>query len=336
MNGNKASRAKSIEAKAQEWCIRLRNGDDAEAAATRAEFEKWFAASLSHQQAYRRAEALFEMGIVLKGSSRHGTKRVISERTILARYWMPIGLAAAAAAILITIFYRPASDLVPEKTAVATIMKDAVSTGRGEIREFRLADGSTATLDTDSRIEIDISKTERLFRLSRGRARFEVASDPRAFRVQIGVGEVLAHKAVFDVAFSDNENISVEMISGSANVRPMAQYAVYVQPPMALPQGSRFAFRANDFAIRPAGQSGERDWPGGWAEYRSIRLGDLITQANQYAVKSIILDDSTLADLEVSGRFKISDSEAVAVSVQKLFDLVLVRQADGIHLRRQK
>lgn len=227
MNDNKSSRPSLIEENAQEWFVRLRNGDDAEPEKTRAEFEKWFAVSVLHQQAYRRAEALFEMGGVLKGSSRHGSERTIKESAVLARYWMPVGVAAAVAAILVTIFYIPAFDLVPETAVVATTMKEAVSTGRGEIREVRLADGSKATLDTDSRIEINISKTERLFRLSRGRARFEVASDPRAFRVQVGVGEVLAQKAVFDVTFNDDENISVEMISGSADIRPMAQYAVY-------------------------------------------------------------------------------------------------------------
>lgn len=335
MNDSKSSHAKPIEAKAQEWCIRLRNSDDVDQAKTRAEFEKWFAMSLSHQQAYRRAEAIFEMSGILKGSSRHGTERKISERINFAGFWIPIGLAAAVAAILVTIFYRPASDVVPEAIAVVATMTKEVSTRPGEIREVRLVDGSMATLDTDSRIEINISKTERLFRLSRGRARFEVASDPRAFRVQVGVGELLARKAVFDVAFNNND-ISVAMISGSADIRPMAQYAVYMLPPVELSQGSRFAFRANDFTIRPPAQSAERDWPSGWAEYPSIRLGELITQANQYAVKPIILDDKTLADLEVTGRFKISDPEAVAVSIQKLFDLVLIRHADGIHLRRRK
>lgn len=336
MNDNKSSRRSLIEEKAQEWLVRLRNGDDAEPEITRAEFDRWLALSALHQRAYRRAEALFAMGSVLKESSRHGTDRTISERIVFARYWMPMGIAAAAAAILMMVFYVPAPDLAPETSAVAATMKETVSTGRGEIREVRLADGSTATLDTDSRIEINISKTARLFRLSRGRARFEVASDPRAFRVQVGVGEVLAQKAVFDVTFNDDENISVEMISGSADIRPMAQYAVYVQPPKALPQGSRFTFRADDFAIRPLGKSGARDWPGGWAEYRAIRLGDLVNQANQYAVKPIILDDGALADLQVSGRFRIGDPETFAVGIQKLFDLALVRKADGIHLRRQK
>lgn len=336
MNDNKFRRPNSIEEKAQEWFVRLRNGDDAEPAKTRAEFERWIAVSVSHQQAYRRAEALFEMGGVLKGSGRHGTERTIEERTVLARDWIPIGLAAAAAAILVTIFYRPPSGFAPYTATVATTMSDAVSTERGEIREFRLPDGSTATLDTDSRIEINISRTERLFRLSRGRARFDVASDPRAFRLQVGAGEVLARRAVFDAAFNDDKNISVEMISGSADIRPMAQYAIYVQSPKTLPEGSRFTFRADDFAILPPGKTGDRDWPGGWAEYRSIRLEELVNQANQYAVQPIILDDGSLADLQVSGRFNIREPERVAVNIQKLFDLILVRKTDGIHLRRQK
>lgn len=336
MNDNKSGRLSPIQEEAQEWFIRLRNVDDAEPGETRAEFDRWFELSSSHQRAYRRANALFAMGAILKTSARHGTNRTISERTRLARYWMPIGIAAAAAAILVTVFYRPASDLAPDAPLVATVMMETVSTARGEIRKVRLVDGSTATLDTDSRLEINISKTERLLRLSRGRARFEVSTDPREFRVQIGAGEVLAQQSVFDVAFNDHRNVSVEMISGNADIRPMAQYAVYVQPSKALPQGSRFTFGTDDFAPQPVSNSGDHGWPGGWVERRSIRLGDLIILANQYTAKPIILDESNLADLKVSGRFNVSDPANLAVKIQKLFNLVLVRKADGLHLRRQK
>lgn len=336
MNDNKSGRLGPIEEKAQEWFIRLRNVDDADPEKTQAEFNQWLALSTSHQRAYRRAEALFAMGNVLKTSIRHGADRMTLEKNGVARYWMPIGIAAAAAAILITVFYRPTSDLARDTPAVAAIMNQTVSTARGEIREVRLADGSTATLDTDSRLEINISKTERLLRLSGGRARFEVATDPRAFRVQVGAGEVIAQQAVFDVAFNDDQNVSVEMISGNADIRPVAQYAVYVQPTKTLPQGSRFTFGTDDFMPRPVVNSGDHGWPGGWVERRSISLGDLIILANKYAAKPIILDDSNLADLKVSGRFNVSDPENLAVTTQKLFNLVLVRKADGLHLRRRK
>ncbi len=82
--------------------------------------------------------------------------------------------------------------------------------------------------------------------------------------------------------------------------------------------------------------SGDHGWPGGWVERRSISLGDLIILANKYTAKPIILDDSNLADLKVSGRFNVSDPENLAATTQKLFNLVLVRKADGLHLRRQK
>src|SRR3546814_17158071 len=67
-----------------------------------------------------------------------------------------------------------------------------------------------------------MTATERSLHLSQGRARFEVASDARPFRVRAGAGEVTASQGVPDVAYGDDQNITVRVISGEAKVGPIA------------------------------------------------------------------------------------------------------------------
>src|SRR3546814_19432062 len=92
---------------------------------------------------------------------------------------------------------------------MSALAAEPLLTQRGEIRSFRLSDGTNATLDTDSRVEVSMTATERSLHLSQGRARFEVASDARPFRVRAGAGEVQASQGVLDVACGDDQNIKI-------------------------------------------------------------------------------------------------------------------------------
>lgn len=77
------------------------------------------------------------------------------------------------------------------------------------------------------------------------------------------------------------------------------------------------------------------DWTEGWAEYRSIKLGALVAEANRYAAVPIVIDDTDIAAREVSGRFHISQTEAFAERIAILFGLAIERRSDAIHLRRR-
>src|SRR3546814_17081470 len=64
-----------------------------------------------------------------------------------------------------------------------TTLFRSLVTERGEIRSFKLEDGSTATLDSDTRIEVSISSATRYVRVAPGRARVKIVNDVRPFRL---------------------------------------------------------------------------------------------------------------------------------------------------------
>jgi transmembrane sensor len=89
---------------------------------------------------------------------------------------------------------------------------------------------------------------------------------------------------------------------------------------------------ASTAVVAPTGDT--RDWPTGWVEYRSISLDALVAQANRYAKVPIVLDDPSLASLQASGRFKLTDTEKFAARIAEPFGLRVSRRSGGIHLSR--
>jgi len=82
-----------------------------------------------------------------------------------------------------------------------TRLRADYSTGIGERRSVRLADGSVAILGAGSALSFDGSGEARVVTLLGGEAQFEVARDPRRpFRVETAEGSVTALGTVFTVA----------------------------------------------------------------------------------------------------------------------------------------
>ena len=315
---------------AQAWLIKMR-GDDADG--LRGEFDAWLLASAGHAEAYRRAERRMSALTILKTSERHGTSHA-EERRGRVRGWLPWGAAATAIALLILAFGAGGASL-PGQPGSASIARAAepLVTQRGEIRTFRLADGSSATLDTDSRLDVAFGKGERSVRLIKGRVRLAIAKQPVPLHIAAERGATTANDAEIDLSIDEAGTVTAALRRGGADWRPDMKSGA-AKP---LSRGQTLTYR-RDGQLQPAGAATPDipvNWPEGWADYRSIRLDRLVAEANRYAVRPILIDDGKIAALEVSGRFHISQTEVFAERIASLFGLGIDRKADGIHLRRR-
>jgi len=314
---------------ARAWLIKMRGED---AGALRGEFEAWLLASADHVEAYRHAERRMSALALLKTSARHGTDHMAERRGRL-RSWLPWGAAATAVALLILAFGAGGAS-VPGQPGTASTARAAepLVTKRGEIRTFRLADGSHATLDTDSRLEVTLASNDRHIRLTKGRVRLSVARQFIPLQIDAGSGTATANDAELDIGVNEVGTVTMALRRGEAELRPDGKAGTAT----SLSLGQTLAYR-HDGRQQPAtglAASLPPSWPEGWAEYRSIRLGQLIAEANRYAVVPIIIDRASAA-LEVSGRFHISQTEAFAEQIARLFNLRVEPTADAIHLRRR-
>jgi len=314
---------------ASAWLIKMRGED---AGKLRAEFDAWLSASPDHRDAYQRAERRMSALAVLKRSQRHGTSHADARRGRV-RGWLPWGAAATALALLIVAIGAGGASLPgqPGSGPVARAAEPLV-TQRGEIRTFRLADGSSATLDTDSRLDVALADGARSVRLVKGRVRLSVARQDVPLHIEAGQGGATANDAEIDLRVDEAGTVTAAVRRGTAELRTGAK----AEPAMTLSRGETLTFQRDgrSLAAAPEAQIPE-SWPDGWAEYRSIRLDRLVAEANRYAVLPIMIDDSATAALEVSGRFHISQSERFADRIASLFYLRVVPEADALHLRRR-
>ena len=245
-----------------------------------------------------------------------------------------IGLfaTACAAAIAVTVGVAPTlSNIAFFSRADAEFYE----TGHGDIRSFALADGSNVTLDTDSRVKVVMDRELRRAHLEEGRARFIIKSDPRPFAIEAGTGEVTARAGSIDIAVDRNRHVDLRLRSGAADLRAGAAGTDKVARMLVIDQP--VTLEPGEFAPQPIASppADTRDWPHGWADYRTISLAAIIGEANRYAASPIILDDPALASLAVTGRFRLTDTNGFVSRIAELFSLKASRRQDGIHLSRK-
>lgn len=265
---------------ASAWFARMRGP---EAAAARAEFEDWLS-DPPNAAAYREIEAIWAASASV---SRPSPRRRVQLRP---------GLIAAGVAAAVTVSFLAWNAL--HRTETAAIY----TSERGAIRAFTLADGSQVTLDTGSRIRVDLAREERRADLLAGRARFAVAKDPaRPFVVSAGDDAVVARGTLFDVRLAAG-GTEVALYDGAVDLEHRESRA----PPRVLARlrpGQKATFAANDAPPAIATARGD-DWTDGVLSGQGMRLADVLSEANRYGRIRITLADPALGELRVSGGFR--------------------------------
>jgi len=315
---------------ARAWLIKMR-GEEAEA--LRGEFDAWRRASSEHRVAYRRAEQRMAALAILKTSERHGAAHAAMRRGRTSG-WLPWGAGATALALMIVAIGAGGLPFPGQPQGASTAMAaERLETRRGEIRTFRLADGSSATLDTDSRIEVAFGRGARSVRLMKGRVRLSIARQDVAMQIEAGSGATAANDAEIDLSLDETGRLTASLRRGAAEVRAGAVGGGVTR----LRNGQTFTYGPGG-ALEPGAATVSdipASWPEGWAEYRSIRLDRLVAEANRYAGVPIVIDDHATGAQQVSGRFHISRTEPFAQRLATLLELRVDRRADAIHLRRR-
>ncbi|KUR75365.1 FecR domain-containing protein [Novosphingobium sp. Fuku2-ISO-50] len=328
--GDVQDETSGVEDEAIAWLVRMRGPD---AAVLKGRFEAWLSQSPEHRRAHEWAVRHFDDAGILKQSARHGAGS--GRIRPVARWLVGSALVAAAASIALVLFGNPFGRGGADAPKSTPALASSLATRHGEIRTFRLADGSLATLDTDSKLSVAMDGSTRHLELEQGKARFIISRDSRPFLVTAGAGTVSATAATFDVGY-DNRQIMVRLISGSAEVQPVVRPAVYTAPARHVLAGHNLCYRASDFQAMPPpsrlSEVNDAGWPSGWVEYRAVPLAVLIEQANRYAEIPVVLDGATSGSLEASGRFRLTDTDAFVGRIAEVFGLDVSRRADGIHL----
>lgn len=225
----------------------------------------------------------------------------------------------------------PRSRLLPRLAALAAVLAIALggagwyyaatrdagqiyATSIGQRQTVRLEDGTRIELNTDSRIQAQVTDTGRTLHLEKGEAYFEVVHDAkRPFVVFAGNRKIIDIGTKFSVRLTNGQvrvlvsegEVRVETLDGRT-VAPSVDAGTAV---VAQENGTLITTRA------PREVSREMSWRSGVLVFDQETLASAADEFNRYNTKKVVVVGQA-RDLRVGGRFRANNADVFASLIQ--------------------
>ncbi|MBC2666656.1 FecR domain-containing protein [Novosphingobium flavum] len=210
------------------------------------------------------------------------------------------------------------------------------TTSLGEIRRLPLQDGSLATINTDSAIDIRLGRKVRSVALVRGEAWFEVAKDPsRPFVVESGHVSVRAVGTAFSVRRSDDTTT----VSVTEGVVAVSQHdSMHKGFPLTAGEQVTIGHDGLIGDVRKSPENIQRAlaWRTGEIALEGETLGYAVDEYNRYNSRKLVIASDALAQERLVGMFDVNNPEGFAETVSEMLDLRVAHRNDEILLFRDK
>ncbi|MEE2983062.1 MAG: FecR domain-containing protein [Pseudomonadota bacterium] len=329
----------AIEEQAAEWLIRL-DGDRALSSEEHQNLRRWLARSPAYRDAlFRLAElwnkmnVLSELAVLLDNPAEHSESRWVR----------PVWLTAVAATILAVV------GLVVFVGIESPLDSNGLyATAVGQQRVITLADGSIATLNTDSQIRVSYGEAYRDVRLLRGEAHFDVTDNERLpLRVSAGDHRIRALGTAFSV-YMRNGSVDVTVSEGIVVLERISPADAPVEITASAPAPVS-QLLVTELGILSAGQvatipssvsdSGELDslrnfvslespeilrrlsWTEGVLQLSGESLEEVVREISRYTTAEIEFSDPEVGAIRIGGRFPIGETEMMFETLESNFGL---------------
>jgi transmembrane sensor len=354
------SNAADIEAQAAAWIARC----DARSGEQDPELAAWLIADPRHRAAYLRlaqawertqclarlrpAERAIDPDLLAPRRSRHlwaGRRhraeggasdssrgaRVRSARdSVRPLRRSAAALTGCAAALLVVLW-----NLLP---AFST---QTYRTGSGGLSRIILADGSAVTMNADTELQVRFSAARRDVTLLRGEAHFSVTHDThRPFEVHARDRVVVAVGTAFDVRLDPGQDVQVTVTEGRVALLEdgTAESVAGQFPLQTISAGQDALLTTRDVTVeRIASEEIFRRlaWERRELSFEGQTLSQAVAEFGRYTNRRIIIDDPSLASLEIGGSFRALDIDSFIAALGRAFGISSRMTTHGtIHLYR--
>lgn len=307
---------------AADWVARLDRlgGDESD----HPELTRWLDADVRHRGAFVRAQALWLMldsgRVLATGDAANDQER----RPLVTRRAAMTGIAASAAVVTAGVFLGG----LPNEAK-------AFSTGVGEIKRFRLDDGSTMVLDTDSRVETRIDRQRREARLVAGGAWFELANSAMPFVALSDRIRLHGQAASFEFRLSPRAEVLVSR--GELNLRRRSGID---RDEYRLKSGTKATFESDGIVqienVSPTSVSRLLEWREGGVTLDGETVGHAASIFNRYNRRKLVVADAELAAQPLVGRFEVNRPQDFAEAVALSFDAEVRGDGETIRIEPRK
>jgi transmembrane sensor len=318
------------------WFDRVSN--EALSPKERAEFDRWRAMSPAHGYAFAEIEAAHaqvisaaEDGPMLALRHEALSRIVMPRAQVKRRFAVGGAIAASLLAVAGAWTFGGAGQLstnsfnIVSGAKVTSTAPTVYRTAVGERLTVTLPDGSSATLNTASRLRLAYTAVERRLVLEQGQALFHVAKgQARPFIVQALNRIVTAHGTTFDVQIGPNRKVKVSLVEGLVTV---ADTSAPSAPAMQLRPNDILVASNNVVAVsREPEIEREVSWRNGLIIFEDESLADAVSEVNRYVQSPIILQDERLRRIRVSGAFRTGETAAFVEALQLSFPVRVTEQ----------
>jgi transmembrane sensor len=297
-----------IDALAASWFVRNRQDHSS---AERKAFEQWVSVP-EHAKAYHAFEQLWADLAELQQQN----KPVPITLRRKPNAWRP-ALAIAAALVCAVLAFNLG-------TPHGLYQRQITAQAKGA-RTFTLPDGSTLTVNANTRLRIDFDGQQRQVYLDQGQLYLEVAADKeRPLWVHAGAGTVRVVGTGFDVRRTEKQlvvSVAHGQVAFAPNNTPPTLLGAQQQAALDLASGTLQQQTLAD------GQVAE--WRSGHLSFRNRELASLVDELNLYRARPVLLADTKLGRFKVSGNLDINDPDALISALPVLIPVKTVTLPDG-------
>jgi transmembrane sensor len=225
-------------------------------------------------------------------------------------------------------------------------IEPAYATDIGEQRVVQLTDKSRIWMNAETRVRIAFDNRQRRVELTRGEALFEVAKEAaRPFVVEVGGHRVTAVGTSFVVRY-ESDHTAVTLVEGKVAIESASRPSEPVPPHSAVRRdtvgASRWVLSAGERLTFDSAGSAKIDvpsvetvlaWRRGDVVLNDTPLQEAVSEMNHYDRTALVIEDSRLATLTVSGLYHTGDNEGFARSIATMYHLDLDERDGRIYLK---
>lgn len=311
------------------WISRLDRGLSSE---EHRQLQGWLAEDLKHQQAFLKMAKLWDK---VDSLSRLSDLFPKDQPKAKVHWYAP---ALAAALVIFAVFGLFQFELIPmvgdDGPSLAQADANMVyETAIGEHSTVHLSDGSELVLNTNSRIQVQFSKSRRLLKLERGEVHIQVAHDTsRPLMVMAGNQLVQAVGTAFNIELNSEQHVELMVTEGKVlvGVHTPQPFQPGFVPEMLKPSNavavSQGELLLSDnkkevIKIKPEEIKVKLSWQRGNLIFRGELLSDAVAEVSRYTPVEFVFLDEDLKKIRVAGLFKAGDVEGLLATLEKNFNI---------------
>ena len=289
-----------VQTQALDWL--MRNQSDSFTESERQRFNEWLNQDMSHQQAYEMLEAQWQWMEPFKTANFSARSAALKYRKSIRQFYKYGAAAGVIIAIALGIFH-PNGGLGMPHTYMTT---------QGGHQNITLADGSRVDLNTDTELRVYFNYWQRNVELIKGEAFFTVVHNTeRPFQVQAGSGHIRDLGTAFDV-YIKPERVIVAVQEGLVEVETTSKRELSAGHQLAFTDTGNFNTLQDSDIAELIG------WREGNLVFHNKRLEEVLADIARYHDKRIYLKNKQLAELKVSGTFKIAKLDDMLTAISTI------------------